>query len=162
MKKNDLKNGTIVEVRNGNKYILLFDCNCYDDKDDLLIFLNDGSRLSFSRYEDDLTHCHHSDLDIMKVCQNYYVGANIRSHILKQNENDWTWIRDEEKIKYFTGKVVCIDSGNNFLTKGKIYEFKDGLSIDDENDVYPYTKIRIIDIDDLNDRMLSEFIEIKE
>lgn len=162
MKKNDLKNGAIVELRNGNKYILLFDCNYFRGKDDLLISLNDGCCSKLSYYDEDLRDCDDSNLDIMKVAQSEYVGDDIRNHVLKRNENDWTWIRDEEKSKYFTGKVVCIDCKNDFLTKGKIYEFKDGLSIDDVNDVFPFTKDRITDIDDLNDMFFSEFIEIKE
>ena len=28
----------------------------------------------------------------------FKVGDNIRRHILKQNENDWTWIREEETV----------------------------------------------------------------
>lgn len=161
MKKSDLKNGAIVETRDGDKLILLFDCSCCGKSDNLLVSLTNGTWLSFAMYNDDLTHCVESDFDIMKVAQSESVGDDIRNHIINHND-EWTWIRDEEKSKYFTGKVVCIDCKNDFLTKGKIYEFKDGLSIDDENDVFPHTKNGITDIDDLNDRFFSEFIEIKE
>lgn len=161
MKKSDLKNGAIVETREGNKYILLLNTKLYDDEKPILVNLANGCYLPYLGYNEDLTH-NNKLLDIMKICQHEYVGDNIRNHILKWNENDWTWIRDEEKSKYFTGKVVCIDCRNDFLTKGKIYEFKDGLSIDDENDVFPFSKDRITDIDNLNKRMCSEFIEIKE
>lgn len=34
----------------------------------------------------------------MKVCQHNYAGNNIRSHVLKQGEDDWTWIRKEETV----------------------------------------------------------------
>lgn len=98
MKKSNLKNGAIVELRNGDKYILLFDCNYPRGKDDLLISLNDGYWLKISDYDEELKDCDMSDLDIMKVCQCEYVGDNIRSHILKQNEKDWTWIRDKETV----------------------------------------------------------------
>lgn len=164
MKKSDLKNGAIVETRDGDINILLFDSYVdeYDSAESLLVSLKRGDYLRFAGYDENLKYYGDSNFDIMKVAQSDYVGDDIRNHILKWNENDWTWIRDEEKSKYFTGKVVCIDCRNDFLTKGKIYEFKDGLSIDDENNVFPFTKDRITDIDNLNKRMCSEFIEIKE
>ena len=98
MKKSDLKNGAIVELRNGDKYILLFDCCNGRDRDDLLISLNEGGYLYFSSYNKSLEDKDDKYFDIMKVCQYEYVGDNIRSHILKQNENDWIWIREEETV----------------------------------------------------------------
>lgn len=98
MKKNDLENGAIVEIRNGDKYILLFNCCKYGDKEDLFISLNSGGYLNFSNYNENLNDCDDKDYDIMKVCQNNYVGNNIRSHILKQDKDDWTWIREEETV----------------------------------------------------------------
>ena len=96
MKKSDLENGAIVELRNGNKYILLFNCCRYGYKKDLFISLNNGGYLEFDDYNENLNDCSNKKLDIMKVCQNAYVGNNIRSHILKQGEDDWNWIREEE------------------------------------------------------------------
>lgn len=98
MKKSDLENGAIVEIRNGDKYILLFNCCKYGDKEDLFISLNNGGYLNFSNYNENLNDCDDKDYDIMKVCQNNYVGNNIRSHILKQDKDDWTWIREEETV----------------------------------------------------------------
>ena len=98
MKKSDLENGAIVETRDGDKYILLFNCCNHGDKDDLFISLNDGGYLQLSNYNENLKDCSDRDFDIMKVCQNKYVGDNICSHILKQDENDWTWIRGEETV----------------------------------------------------------------
>lgn len=95
MKKSDLRNGAIVETRNGDKCILLFNCCNYGDKDDLFILLEDGGYLKLSYYNENLKDCSDKDLDIMKVCQNDYVGDNIRSHVLKQDEDDWTWVREE-------------------------------------------------------------------
>lgn len=98
MKKSDLKNGAIVETRNGDKYILLFNCCNFGDREDLLISLEDGEYLNFSDYNENLKVCDNKKFDIMKVCQNKYVGGNIRSHVLKQGEDDWTWIREEETV----------------------------------------------------------------
>lgn len=97
MKKSDLKSGAIVETRDGNKYILLLNTKLYDDEKPILVNLADGCYLYYLDYNEDLTHGNKL-LDIMKVCQHEYVGDNIRRHILKQNENDWTWIREEETV----------------------------------------------------------------
>ena len=56
MKKSDLKNGAIVELRNGDKYILLFDCCNGRHRDDLLISLNNGGYLEFSCYDKSLEY----------------------------------------------------------------------------------------------------------
>ena len=85
MKKSDLENGAIVELRNGDKYILLFNCCKYGNKED-------------SNYNENLKDCDDNDYDIMKLCQHSYVGDNIHCHILKRNEDDWTWIRGEETV----------------------------------------------------------------
>lgn len=97
MKKSDLKSGAIVETREGNKYILLLNTKFYDDEKPILVNLEDGCYLYYLDYNEDLTRGNKL-LDIMKVCQHEYVGDNIRRHILKQNENDWTWIREEETV----------------------------------------------------------------
>ncbi len=97
MKKSDLKNGAIVETRAVNKYILLLNTKYYDEIEDLLVNLAEGTNMSYSKYDDDLTASFELD-DIMKVCQHEYVGDNIRNHILKQDEDDWTWNREEETV----------------------------------------------------------------
>ena len=44
-------------------------------------------------------------------------------------------LKPYEPPKYFNGKAVCIEVGNKFYayTKGKVYEFKDGKTINDNN-----------------------------
>lgn len=100
MKKSDLKNGAIVETRDGDINILLFDSYVdeYDSTESLLVSLKCGSYLLFSEYDEDLKFCDNSDFDIMKVAQSEYVGDDIINHVLKRNENDWTWIREEETV----------------------------------------------------------------
>lgn len=93
MNKSDLRNGAIVKLRNGDKYILLFDSNHPHDKDDVLISLNDGCWLNLSDYDEDLRDCSMSDFDIMKVAQSDYVGDDIYNHIINHND-EWTWVRD--------------------------------------------------------------------
>nr|DAZ26669.1 MAG TPA: hypothetical protein [Caudoviricetes sp.] len=98
MKKSDLENGAIVELRNGDKFILLFNCCTFGNKEDIFISLDDGRYLYFSNYNENLNDCSDKKFDIMKVCQHNYVGNNIRSHVLKQGEDDWTWVREEETV----------------------------------------------------------------
>lgn len=97
MKKSYLKSGAIVETRNGDKYILLLKTKSYENVKAILVNLANGCFLPYLGYNEDLTH-NSKLLDIMKICQHEYVGDNIRCHILKQNENDWTWIREEETV----------------------------------------------------------------
>lgn len=97
MKKSDLKSGAIVETREGNKYILLLNTKSSDNGKAILVNLANGCYLPYSDYNEDLKH-NNKLSDIMKVCQHEYVGDNIRSHILKQDEDDWTWVREEETI----------------------------------------------------------------
>lgn len=96
MKKSDLRNGAILEIRHGDKYILLFDCNYPRGKNDLLISLNDGCWLNFSNYDEDLKDCTMSYFDIMKVAQSDYVGDDIINHIINHND-EWTWVRDKDE-----------------------------------------------------------------
>ena len=43
---------------------------------------------------------------------------------------------EPEKPKYYNGKVVCVDASLGF-TPGKVYAFKDGMTVDDDGDVRP-------------------------
>lgn len=98
MKKSDLKNGAIVETRDGDINILLFDSYVdeYDSAESLLVSLKSGAYLLFSEYDEDLKFCDDSDFDIMKVAQSGYVGDDIRNHII-DSDDQWTWIRDESE-----------------------------------------------------------------
>lgn len=64
--------------------------------------------------------------------------------------------------EYFNGKVVCVESRDNFLTKGKIYEFDDGISADDNDAPFPYAGGLVESVEELNQRFQSDFIEVVE
>lgn len=104
MKKSDLKNGAIVETREGSKYILLLDAIGFGKVKSMFIELETGNYLDFDDYENDLTYHNerYSEFDIMKVCQNDYVGDNIKLHILKRSQicgaKHWTWERQEKVV----------------------------------------------------------------
>ena len=67
-----------------------------------------------------------------------------------------------EKPVGFTGKVICTKSKNNFTTTGKIYEFVNGCSIDDDGDNMPNTTGPVKSVGELNNILLSDFIEVVE
>ena len=97
MTKNDLKNGSIVELRNGDKFIFLRNIK-NDFFKDCLISLESGCYINFDDYNNDLKDNINRKYDIVKVCQNDYVGDNFRDHIINNTQN-WTWIRKENKLK---------------------------------------------------------------
>lgn len=68
----------------------------------------------------------------------------------------------DDSPEYFNGKVVCVKSKDNFLTKGKIYEFHDGISADDDDAPFPYVGGRVESVEELNRCFRSDFIEVVE
>ena len=69
--------------------------------------------------------------------------------------------KEEKKECFFNGKVVCVKANNNFVTQGKVYEFKDGYAKNDKGNRMPYlTKVK--SVKHLNEILYSDFIEIVE
>lgn len=64
----------------------------------------------------------------------------------------------EQPEELYNGKVVCIDSRSSCFTKGKIYEFKDGITLDDEGDCTDLYR----DFEHFNNDYCSEFIQVTE
>lgn len=96
MTKSDLKSGVIVELRNGDKYMFISNAKNKYAKNSL-ISLKDGGYLDLDDYNDDLKDCDNANYDIVKICQNDYVGNNFRDHVIKNTDN-WTWERQEEVV----------------------------------------------------------------
>ncbi len=117
MKKSDLKNGCVVEVRNGNKYFKI---------DNTLINSNFRSWASLDFYNEDLTRREkdEKEYDIMKVnneVENIFFDGCYRaiSQVLDDKKDVWTWVRegikltDEEKEILKALKVL----GFNYIAK---------------------------------------------
>lgn len=66
---------------------------------------------------------------------------------------------EPEKPKYYTGKVVCIDSKTSSFTKGKIYVVTNG-NLNSNDGVYEYH--RFTSFADIQGTLASEFIELAE
>ena len=69
-----------------------------------------------------------------------------------------------EDVKYYNGKVVCIDNkGNdNIYTLGKIYQFVDGNLTDDSGFKYPSPTHRVKSFDEWEAWTSAKFIEVVE
>lgn len=65
----------------------------------------------------------------------------------------------KEEPKYYNGKVVCVESATWETTKGKIYDVIDGRITFDAGRT---SDNRFIDIDDINNKLSSKFIELVE
>lgn len=68
-------------------------------------------------------------------------------------------IQPEPTPEYFTGKVVCVHSESECFTKGKIYEITNGRLYNNfgNNGVDD-----VVSVNDLNNKMFSQFIQIVE
>ena len=67
----------------------------------------------------------------------------------------------EDKPKYYNGKVVCItSSNNNGFTKGKIYQFTEGFTLDDEGRKRPCTGIPIKTFKGLGGALYPQWVEV--
>lgn len=77
-------------------------------------------------------------------------------------------VKNPEVLKeetYYNGKVICIDSHgkDTIWTKGKIYKFENGRTLCDNGTVIPYeSRMPIKTFNELNIRIIADFIEIKE
>ena len=88
----------------------------------------------------------------------FYTGAKIAfERLIGENK-----IKEESKPKLYNGKVVCVTSPHNYLTKGKIYEFKDGYSRYDNGDCMPSWRDAVTSFEDLKDKIGNMFIELVE
>ena len=96
MKRSDLRNGSIVELRKGDKYMLFLDVENSSTKN-MLVSLKDGGFLNLDDYNDDLKDRDNRKYDIVKICQNDYIGNNFRDHVINDTDN-WTWVRKEEVV----------------------------------------------------------------
>ena len=83
---------------------------------------------------------------------NFMTGAKLALERLEQKESP---------VQFLNGKVICVNSKNNSITRGKIYVFKNGRAVNDFGNLFPLST-PMKDIDELNLWMYSDFIEVKE
>lgn len=106
-KKSDLKNGDIVELRNGQRYVYI---EKYNDRfiystnsDEVIVNLKDGEYSRLANYDDDLRYKGRGNCkyDIMKILD--------MSEFYKKQK--WTWER--EKTEEMTLEEVCKELGKD-------------------------------------------------
>lgn len=93
------------------------------------------------------------------------IDADGTIEVRARNNGDSFWVASEyfkldDSSEYFNGKVVCVIPSGPWLTKGKIYEIKDGVGYDNEGD--KMTAKPVESVEDLNEHMASKFMEIVE
>lgn len=105
--KSDLKNGDIVELRNGERYVYIEKYNdrfIYStDSDEVIVNLEDGEYSRLGNYDDDLRYKGRGncEYDIMKILD--------MSEFYKKPE--WTWER--KKTEEMTLEEVCKELGRD-------------------------------------------------
>ena len=116
MKKSDLKNGNVVELRNGDFYVL---ANVYNES--ILITLKGKYHFNLNNYSIDLTQiCGFEKFDIMKVYKDYTCKELLWERkekpqltedekvILRNLPKEYKWIaRDSDNLIYMFRKKPC-------------------------------------------------------
>ena len=67
MKKSDLKSGMWVELRNGNRYLIMTNVDTLYHGNNRIVGIRDGGFQVFSKYSDDLLSGLLNSYDVMKV-----------------------------------------------------------------------------------------------
>lgn len=147
MKKSDLKNGAVVETRNGTKSIkidnTLVNFYIFNDK------ISCGW-LKFDDYNEDLTYKsvdeEEKEWDIMKVNNNV---TNEKVHcfyaiynVFNTQKDTWTWIREEkpkciltdEEKAYLKAVIAPVKDRVNFIQKVEYHILKNQFIYIDLND----------------------------
>lgn len=88
MKKSDLKSGMVVEVRNGDRYLLI------EDSGEIFLLGYDGFNYMHS-YEEDLTMISNPDYDIVRVWSSFPAGFKYLAAL--DPECAVVWTREETR-----------------------------------------------------------------
>lgn len=114
-KKSDLKSGDIVELRNGDRYILIKNArhNQYDNPTDIFMGVNSYRCIPFSHYNDNLLNSKEGkSYDIMKMSDGFYIPNIHLAYPLDTFKTpDWVWEREE--TEEMTLEEVCKELGRD-------------------------------------------------
>ena len=157
MTKKDLRTGYIVTTRNGEHFRVMLNAYSVEFMNlDVIISLTSTKWAALSEYDEDLNHRLNSEWDIVRIERPVFalgLGGDTYEGISKST----LW----ERPTYYNGKVVCVKDSNRVVTKGKIYEFKDGYSVNDLGLKLPLMT-RVKSVEHLNEVLYSDFIEVVE
>lgn len=153
--KTNLKDGMIVEFRDGRRrmvlgdYLIGFECSyfCLSDFDDELNMIDKNFGEFCTR-----------DSRIVKVYKSTTAWLNC---IFDDDDLELIWERKEENPKYFNGKIRCIGWKNPYIkpiyTIGEIYDIAEGSIVDDEGRLSVFN---VCSVEDLNKISFAEWEEI--
>lgn len=157
MKKEDLKTCDVVEVRDGDIYILLK--GNFMGNELAFMDVEDGCFIGLDSYNNNLCNMNDKNFDIMKVKRFDYTGDVFRALGMiegyKKQEMVWDWIRPES----YNARIVCINSQTDHFTKGKIYKVENGNLYGNGNKKFDGN---VQNIDEVNEGLMSKFIELVE
>ena len=110
-----LKSGDIVEVRNGGRYIFVWNAQFSPDTKpkDVFIGIENKDILYLSDYNFDLLDVYgNNEYDIMKVSDKFYF-SNIIPSFLGDKYLEPLWIWKREEIEEMTLEEICEELGRN-------------------------------------------------
>ena len=154
MTKKDLRTGHIITLRNGTHFRVMLGGSCVCTNHDVAVKLDEEGWVDLTKFNEDLTAKDKKEKDIVKVEIGTYTHelATFKYSEIKKHK---VW----ERPTYYNGKVVCIYGFEPMITKGKIYEIKDGYLTynDGERSIDCFTTL-----EDMNKKCISQFIELVE
>lgn len=147
MKKSELKNMMIVELRNGERYVVVVD----------RLFYRSGY-MPLTAFTDDLKHANraYESEDIVKV----YSPIEYLPTFVDLDHADQLctleWEREDDPDLPFNGKAVFTGQGQlskSGYTVGKVYSFNDGKTTDNDGEERPTIDANLY----LTERLLGAF-----
>lgn len=152
MKKSDLKNLMIVELRNGERYVVVGDQLYYG-----------SGYFPLDTFTDDLKHvsrAYESD-DIVKVYSPIKYLPTTADLDRVGQLCTLLWEREDDPDLPFNGKAVFTGAGQTSrsgYTVGKVYEFNGGKTTDDDGTRRPIvdSSVPILDVMPANGQYISE------
>ena len=58
------------------------------------------------------------------------------------NKNYWELIEIKSNPPFYNGKILFLEDFNTLIKKNKIYKVKNGIFIDEDNNIVPYSSYR--------------------
>lgn len=155
MKKSDLRNMMIVELRNSARYIVVGDR-----------LYNENGYMLFSAFTDDLKHANrtYESEDIVKVYAPINFLPTYADFVRVEQLCTLEWEREDDLDHPFNGKAVFTGQGQlskSGYTVGKVYSFNDGKTTDDDGEERPTIDVSLHLTTDANlyltERLLGAF-----
>lgn len=107
--KDELRNGCIVQLRNGEKYMYLASVKNTREEENIFVNIKKGGWIGLSDFNYNLKNKYgNNKYDIIKLCNEDYVGDNIRYHIINDTD-EWTAEREEnekEDLKEMIEEII--------------------------------------------------------